>query len=121
MKKQLFILGASVIIGLSGCGNDSSHEKPSADKNESMHDHSEMNHSSSGEVPKGLKKAENPTYKVGDKAVIKADHMKGMKGAKATIVSAEKTTVYMVDYAPTTGGEKVKNHKWVTESELSAK
>ncbi len=47
--------------------------------------------------------------------------MKGMKGAKATIDSAEKTTVYMVDYTPTTGGKKVKNHKWVTESALSAK
>ncbi|MEH7471494.1 YdhK family protein, partial [Priestia megaterium] len=44
-----------------------------------------------------------------------------MKGAKATIDSAEKTTVYRVDYKPTTGGEKVKNHKWVTESELSTK
>ncbi len=46
--------------------------------------------------------------------------MKGMDGAKAIIDSAEPTTVYMVDYTPTTGGEPVKNHKWVTESELSA-
>jgi len=45
--------------------------------------------------------------------------MKGMKGAIAVIDSAEQTTVYMVDYTPTTGGEKVTNHKWVTESELS--
>lgn len=43
-----------------------------------------------------------------------------MKGAKATIDSAEKTTVYMVDYEPTTGGDPVKNHMWVTGSELSA-
>ncbi|MGV2448111.1 UNVERIFIED_CONTAM: DUF1541 domain-containing protein, partial [Bacillus sp. ATCC 13368] len=28
-------------------------------------------------------------------------------------------TVYMVDFTPTSGGEEVKNHKWVTESELS--
>jgi hypothetical protein len=47
--------------------------------------------------------------------------MKGMKGATGKIDSAEKTTVYTVDYTPTTGGEKVKNHKWVTESELSSK
>jgi hypothetical protein len=40
---------------------------------------------------------------------------------RQTIDSAEHTTVYMVDYMPTTGGEMVKNHKWVTESELSAK
>jgi len=30
-------------------------------------------------------------------------------------------TVYMVDYTSTTDGEEVKNHKWVTESELSPK
>jgi hypothetical protein len=42
-----------------------------------------------------------------------------MKGATAEIDSAEKTTVYMVDFTPTTGGEEVKNHQWVTESELS--
>lgn len=44
--------------------------------------------------------------------------MNGMKGAKAEIDSVEKSTVYMVDYTPTTGGEVVENHKWVTESEL---
>ncbi|MYL58498.1 DUF1541 domain-containing protein, partial [Virgibacillus halodenitrificans] len=37
----------------------------------------------------------------------------------AKIDSAQKTTVYMVDYVPTTGGKKVTNHKWVTESELA--
>lgn len=46
--------------------------------------------------------------------------MKDMKGATAQINSAEHTTVYMIDYTPTTGGDKVKNHKWVTEDELSA-
>ncbi len=48
-----------------------------------------------------------------------ASHMEGMDGATAEIDSAEKTTVYMIDFTPTTGGEKVTNHKWVTESELS--
>jgi len=57
----------------------------------------------------------------GDKATRAADHMEGMDGAEATIDSAEETTVYMVDFVPTTGGEKVTNHKWVTEAELSAK
>jgi hypothetical protein len=47
--------------------------------------------------------------------------MEGMKGATAEIDSAEETTVYMVDYTPTNGGEEVKNHKWVTESELTSK
>ena len=44
-----------------------------------------------------------------------------MNGAAADIDSAELTTVYMVDYTPTSGGEIMKNHKWVTESELSKK
>jgi hypothetical protein len=86
-----------------------------------MMDHSEMNHSGSGEVPKGLKEAKNPTYKVGSQVIMNTDHMVGMKGATATIVGAYDTTAYVVTYTPTTGGEPVKNHKWVTESELSAK
>jgi hypothetical protein len=47
--------------------------------------------------------------------------MEGMKGAEAEIVSSEKTVVYMVDYTPASGEKEVKNHKWVTEDELSAK
>lgn len=49
---------------------------------------------------------------------MNADHMEGMNGATAVIDSAEQTTVYMVDFT-STSGEEVKNHKWVTESELS--
>src|SRR5699024_9569623 len=55
----------------------------------------------------------------GAKVTINASHMKGMDGVTAIIESAVKTTVYMINYTPTTGGEVVKNHKWVTESELS--
>ncbi|TWT25989.1 YdhK family protein [Planomicrobium sp. CPCC 101110] len=66
---------------------------------------------------------ENPgeaPLKAGDKATLAADHMEGMDGAEATIDSAEETTVYMLDFTPTNGGEKVTNHKWVTENELTA-
>lgn len=56
----------------------------------------------------------------GDEAIIAADHMEGMDGATATIDSAEETTVYMVDFTTSDSGEEVVNHKWVTESELSA-
>lgn len=55
----------------------------------------------------------------GAEVKLQADHMEGMEGARAVIDSAEETTVYMVDYT-STDGEKVTNHKWVTESELSA-
>ncbi|MBM7647761.1 hypothetical protein JOC78_000701 [Bacillus ectoiniformans] len=66
-----------------------------------------------------LKDAGDEPLNPGDKSTLEADHMEGMKDAEATIDSAEETTVYMVDYTPTTGGEKVTNHKWVTESELA--
>jgi len=45
--------------------------------------------------------------------------MEGMEGVTAKIDSAEETTVYVVDYT-STNGEKIKNHKWLTESELSS-
>jgi len=57
----------------------------------------------------------------GTEVKTEASHMEGMEGATLEIDSAEQTTVYMVDFITTTGGEEVKNHKWVTESELSAK
>lgn len=81
-------------------------------------DHSTMNHSANGEIPEGLQEAVNPTFPVGSKAIIQVDHMKGMKGAEATIVGAYDTTVYTVSYTPTNGGEPVTNHKWVIHEEL---
>ena len=75
-------------------------------------------HSGAVKVPKGLKEAKNPTYKVGSQAVVKANHMKGMYGAKATIAGAYDTTAYEVTYTPTTGGPLVKNHKWVIHEEI---
>jgi hypothetical protein len=56
----------------------------------------------------------------GTEVTLEASHAEGMKGATATIESSEVTTVYMVDFKPTSGEEIVRNHKWVTEGELSA-
>ncbi|WNQ13201.1 YdhK family protein [Paenibacillus aurantius] len=70
-------------------------------------------------IQQELKEAGDGALKPGAQVTLEADHMPGMKGAKGTIDSAESTTVYMVDYTPTTGGTPVKNHKWVTESELT--
>ncbi|WP_018296517.1 YdhK family protein [Corynebacterium lubricantis] len=53
----------------------------------------------------------------GTEVTLDADHMAGMMGAKATIDSSTQETVYMVDY--TADGMTMKNHKWVTESEIS--
>ncbi|MDU0479470.1 YdhK family protein [Staphylococcus chromogenes] len=55
----------------------------------------------------------------GTSVVLNAEHMAGMKGAKAVIDSAVTEPVYMVDV--TSGEAKMKNHKWVTESEIVAK
>ncbi|MDN4607941.1 YdhK family protein [Sporosarcina highlanderae] len=120
MKTHLFILGLVMVIGLSGCGNKTTNEKSTdvtiETKQEDME--IEMNHSGSGEVPANLKVAENPTFKVGSEAIIETDHMKGMKGAVATIVGAYDTTAYAISYTPVTGGERVENHKWVIQEEI---
>lgn len=63
--------------------------------------------------------AETDVFELGDEVLLDAYHMEGMEGATAVIDAAENTTVYMLDYEPTTGGGTVKNHKWVTDSELS--
>ena len=56
---------------------------------------------------------------VGSNVILNAKHMDGMDGAEAIIESSEDTTVYMIDYVSTTDDTEVKNHKWVTEDELS--
>lgn len=136
-KGILFSLLTALLLILGACGNDDKLTNEEADKesqenvnmeedkqnsetDEEMNgmDHSHMDMSSSGEVPEGLKVEENPTYPVGGKAIIQSDHMEGMKGAEATIVGAYDTTTYAISYTPTTGGEKVTNHKWVIHEEL---
>ncbi|SDJ18428.1 YdhK family protein [Alteribacillus bidgolensis] len=85
---------------------------------ENMHGHM----SSSGEVPEELEEAEDPTYDIGDEAIIQAEHSEGgeemMKGAKATIAGAFDTTVYSVSFTPIHGGDPVEDHKWVIHEEL---
>ncbi|MDN4525515.1 YdhK family protein [Fictibacillus fluitans] len=120
LKNNIFATSLLALsLSLAACSNDN------GDKNMDKHEmkdegmnHDAMKHSGSGEVPKELKKAENPKYEVGSQAIIKANHMKGMNGAKAKIVGAFDTTAYVVTYTPTTGGKPVKNHKWVIQEEI---
>lgn len=72
-------------------------------------------------IQQELKDAGDQLYVPGSEVVLDVDHMPGMKGAAATVDTGEQTTVYMIDYTPTTGGEPVRNHKWVTGDELKAK
>lgn len=117
MKKRLIIISLALIsvLTLSACADNNEGASPGG--HEGI-DHSSMNHSGSSEVPKGLKEADNPTYEVGSKASITEGHMEGMKGAEATIVGAYDTTAYTISYTPTTGGERVEDHKWVIHEEI---
>ncbi|WP_019156588.1 MULTISPECIES: YdhK family protein [Bacillaceae] len=140
-RSILFILLASLLLVLGACSNATDEEQDTNGKTENTNqgtttneeeneessngeeemegmDHAGMNHSGSSEVPEGLEEAENPTYPVGSKAIIHANHMPGMDGAEATISGAFDTTVYTVTYTPTTGGEPVEDHKWVIHEEL---
>ncbi|RJT75663.1 DUF1541 domain-containing protein [Arthrobacter cheniae] len=71
-----------------------------------------------GRAPEGIRPATNPTYPVGTKVILTADHMPGMKGADAVISGAFDTTTYSVSYTPTTGGHPVVDHRWVVHEEL---
>ncbi|WP_406605733.1 YdhK family protein [Corynebacterium kroppenstedtii] len=81
--------------------------------------HQGMDHSmDGGGAPEGITVDAHPTYPVGSTVTLTADHMKGMKGATATIAGAFSTYTYEVDYTPTDGGKPVKNHKWVVQQEI---
>lgn len=117
--KLVLMLMFSVFI-LAACGTTED-EKTSPEEEQSEETDSgseEMEHSDAGEVPEGLEEATNPTYEVDSKAMITTDHMDGMEGAEATIVGAYDTRAYVISYTPTTGGEKVEDHKWVIQEEI---
>ena len=80
---------------------------------------SHMKHNDESKVPEDMTSTNEGEFKVGDKVTITAGHMPGMKGATATVDSAEKTNVYMVTYTDTETGKEIKNHKWMSEDELS--
>ncbi|WP_338780591.1 YdhK family protein [Metabacillus sp. FJAT-52054] len=111
-KMMMFTVSLLAAFGLAACSNGGMEEKHGG------MDHSKMEHSSSGEVPEGLKEAKNPAYPLGSKTKVKTDHMEGMNGAEGTIAGAYDTTVYAVTYTPKGGGEKVVNHKWVIHEEI---
>ncbi|KML44529.1 YdhK family protein [Cytobacillus firmus] len=128
-KSILFVLLTALLLLLGACSNANEENTENNESNETENteetqgnmegmDHSNMDMSGSGEVPEGLEEAASPTYEVGSKAIIESDHMPGMKGAEATIAGAYNTTVYTISYTPTTGGERVEDHKWVIHEEL---
>ncbi|WP_046214816.1 YdhK family protein [Paenibacillus wulumuqiensis] len=135
MKKSLISAGVVTLLMISGCSSastekpaDSGSSTPAQSQTEGINDSSmsmnnegdsgAMHHSGSSEVPAGLQTAQNPEFPVGSKVMMSADHMEGMKGAEATVTAAYDTTAYSVSYTPVTGGDPVKDHKWVIHEEL---
>lgn len=135
MKNKKILMGVITLTSLTVLSACSSNEDNSSSSSEAsiesvvpsvssemseadMDSMESMQHEDSGEVPTGLKEAENPKYKVGDKATIETTHMAGMKDAEATIVGAFDTTAYEVSYVPTNGGKRVEDHKWVVQEEI---
>lgn len=129
MRKRLMTTIAAGVLGgalvLTGCGTggqDQGSPAPSESHqshNTSSPDSGGMEHPmDGGPAPAGIEKAASPRYPVGTEVRLTADHMEGMDGAKATIVGAFDTYTYAVNFTPTTGGEPVKDHKWVVQEEL---
>ena len=128
-KKVGFLSIFTSLFLLLGACSQSDEGKQKLENNEELHnnqqshemeeaDHAGMSHSGSEEVPEGLNAAEDSTFKVGDKAILRDGHMEGMIGAEATIVGAYDTTAYSISYTPTNGKERVENHKWVVHEEI---
>ena len=132
MRKRLMTTIAAGVLGgalvLTGCstvgdqghqGHGGSSSTSSPASSDGGMDHSSMEHPmDGGPAPAGIEKATSPKYPVGTKVTLTADHMEGMDGAKATIVGAFDTYTYAVNFTPTTGGEPVKDHKWVVQQEI---
>ena len=121
MKKmlKLIFISLGMLLIFSACSsqsNTSQSSKSSTEKISSTSNMEEMNHN--GMIPTNMKDAVNSKFPVGSNVILLSDHMEGMKGAKAKVVGAYSTTIYEVSYQPTTGGEVVKNHKWVVQEEL---
>lgn len=138
MKKML-VIGLSTAFLIAGCADTAEEDiqtetdrdtqmetdmDADMDQEDGMSDDSEaqdngmMDMDHSGKIPDGLVESEDPTYPVGSTVIITGDHMPGMEGAEATISGAFETTIYEVSFTPTTGGERVRDHRWVIQEDL---
>ena len=129
MRKHLKTTVAAGVLGgalvFTGCstGGDQDQGTPSTTSQHEGHgsssDSGGMEHPmDGGPAPEGIETAASPTYPVGTEVTLTADHMEGMDGANATIAGAYDTYTYAVDFTPSTGGEPVKDHKWVGQQEI---
>lgn len=129
MRKRLRTIVTAGVLGgalvFTGCstGGDQDQATPSTTSQHEGHgsssDSGGMEHPmDGGPAPEGIETAASPTYPVGTEVTLTADHMEGMDGANATIAGAYDTYTYAVNFTPSTGGEPVKDHKWVVQQEI---
>lgn len=129
MRKHLMTTVAAGVLGgalvFTGCSTGGGQDQgtPSTTSQHEGHgsssDSGGMEHPmDGGPAPEGIETAASPTYPVGTEVTLTADHMEGMDGANATIAGAYDTYTYAVNFTPSTGGEPVKDHKWVVQQEI---
>lgn len=109
----MYGLMLAIAIALAACSGNESGNQEMMD-----HENGHMEHSSTGELSEGLKKALNPKYGEGSSVLMSAEHMEGMQGAEATVAGAFDTIAYAISYTPVNGGERVENHKWIIHEEI---
>ena len=113
MKTSLLIMGFAATLLLAGCDEVKKPYEPKLDTEYNT----EMKSIPNSEDLSHYKTADNPTFPIGSKVIIKGEHTKGMKDAKATVVKAYDTVAYSAAYTPA-GGEPVKDAKWIVNEEI---
>jgi hypothetical protein len=73
-------------------------------------------------IKEEIKDSKDKDYSVGDSVTLMTGHMSSMggEGVTATITQIVLGPAYMVDYTPTNGDKEVKDHQWVSESEIKS-
>ncbi|MBM6614777.1 YdhK family protein [Desemzia sp. RIT804] len=120
-KRMITFLTLAATVALSACSTTDETETTSSESNAPVEesDMGHMMHDNSGEIPEVLEEAQDPMYEIGDTIMIETGHMAGMEGAEGIIVGAFDTVAYEVSYDPTNGEERVENHKWVVQEEIT--
>ena len=128
-KRKVGVALLATLLALAACKDESGEDLPplgtvqeeqqekTGETTEST-EHAQMNHSTTGEVSEGLRKAEDPAFPVGSKVLIRTNLEEGMETVEGTVVGAYESTAYMVSYEPSDGGDAVENYKWVIHEEI---
>lgn len=84
-----------------------------ADTGEAVDHHKWVVHEELGEADH-----QEEAFSIEDQVTLEASNLPGMQGQAARIEEVLETTVYVVDYQPTDGGEAIQNYQWITEEEM---